>query len=194
MTDAFGRTLEEFRQLLQRIAAVDASGGIVRRIDNDESRSRADRRVDRVQVEIERRSLESNLAHHGSAGQQQRFIAEPCRLAEYGFIAGVQDPMKSNHDGSKRTVSERDIGCIECQTQFAPNMLSKERLRLLFARFVSKPVLVVGHCTLADSRHQTRQRHLMRIAEGEVRKDRKSTRLNSSHSQISYAVFCLKKK
>src|SRR5256886_6785012 len=26
------------------------------------------------------------------------------------------------------------------------------------------------------------------------RGDRKSTRLNSSHSQISYAVFCLKKK
>src|SRR2546430_4475678 len=25
-------------------------------------------------------------------------------------------------------------------------------------------------------------------------RDRKSTRLNSSHSQISYAVFCLKKK
>src|SRR5205085_12336331 len=37
--------------------------------------------------------------------------------------------------------------------------------------------------------------------EGEARgdgdaqlQDRKSTRLNSSHSQISYAVFCLKKK
>src|SRR2546430_15281075 len=28
----------------------------------------------------------------------------------------------------------------------------------------------------------------------ELMKDRKSTRLNSSHSQISYAVFCLKKK
>src|SRR2546430_5726146 len=27
-----------------------------------------------------------------------------------------------------------------------------------------------------------------------VQLDRKSTRLNSSHSQISYAVFCLKKK
>src|SRR2546430_7181247 len=27
-----------------------------------------------------------------------------------------------------------------------------------------------------------------------LREDRKSTRLNSSHSQISYAVFCLKKK
>src|SRR2546430_10357380 len=29
---------------------------------------------------------------------------------------------------------------------------------------------------------------------GTVWADRKSTRLNSSHSQISYAVFCLKKK
>src|SRR2546430_10591085 len=28
----------------------------------------------------------------------------------------------------------------------------------------------------------------------EAGEDRKSTRLNSSHSQISYAVFCLKKK
>src|SRR2546427_4930764 len=29
---------------------------------------------------------------------------------------------------------------------------------------------------------------------GPQKSDRKSTRLNSSHSQISYAVFCLKKK
>src|SRR2546430_10751854 len=28
----------------------------------------------------------------------------------------------------------------------------------------------------------------------DIAADRKSTRLNSSHSQISYAVFCLKKK
>src|SRR5205085_7402947 len=37
------------------------------------------------------------------------------------------------------------------------------------------------------------------LAEGDQgfivgKRDRKSTRLNSSHSQISYAVFCLKKK
>src|SRR5256886_7138498 len=31
-------------------------------------------------------------------------------------------------------------------------------------------------------------------ADEEIGGDRKSTRLNSSHSQISYAVFCLKKK
>src|SRR5688572_32458473 len=35
--------------------------------------------------------------------------------------------------------------------------------------------------------------HRRRVA-GDERRDRKSTRLNSSHSQISYAVFCLKKK
>src|SRR5688572_32531134 len=42
------------------------------------------------------------------------------------------------------------------------------------------------------SRHVSGLRGLRvrRIADG----DRKSTRLNSSHSQISYAVFCLKKK
>src|SRR2546427_8330388 len=37
-----------------------------------------------------------------------------------------------------------------------------------------------------EARHHRSDRH--------VGEDRKSTRLNSSHSQISYAVFCLKKK
>src|SRR2546430_4185142 len=32
------------------------------------------------------------------------------------------------------------------------------------------------------------------LVEAFLQADRKSTRLNSSHSQISYAVFCLKKK
>src|SRR5688572_31432153 len=32
------------------------------------------------------------------------------------------------------------------------------------------------------------------LPSGAGRRDRKSTRLNSSYSQISYAVFCLKKK
>src|SRR2546430_7867004 len=32
------------------------------------------------------------------------------------------------------------------------------------------------------------------VSFAEMQRDRKSTRLNSSHSQISYAVFCLKKK
>src|SRR5689334_24235145 len=37
-------------------------------------------------------------------------------------------------------------------------------------------------------------RHLLRRCQPRWSRDRKSTRLNSSHSSISYAVFCLKKK
>src|SRR5690349_24465106 len=36
--------------------------------------------------------------------------------------------------------------------------------------------------------------HDLRAAKDHQRRDRKSTRLNSSHVEISYAVFCLKKK
>src|SRR2546430_9687027 len=43
---------------------------------------------------------------------------------------------------------------------------------------------------LSSSSVRTRSRGVSSIA----LLDRKSTRLNSSHSQISYAVFCLKKK
>src|SRR2546427_5628454 len=36
--------------------------------------------------------------------------------------------------------------------------------------------------------------NILELYLGSLEADRKSTRLNSSHSQISYAVFCLKKK
>src|SRR5688572_32269483 len=51
----------------------------------------------------------------------------------------------------------------------------------------SAPRSRAQHESVADQ-HRRQQRS------GRARPDRKSTRLNSSHSQISYAVFCLKKK
>src|SRR2546430_11179311 len=45
-----------------------------------------------------------------------------------------------------------------------------------------------GERAARDARGPERQRS------PPLARDRKSTRLNSSHSQISYAVFCLKKK
>src|SRR2546427_3363326 len=42
--------------------------------------------------------------------------------------------------------------------------------------------------------HEPRSCRRARRVRAALRGDRKSTRLNSSHSQISYAVFCLKKK
>src|SRR2546430_13323198 len=46
----------------------------------------------------------------------------------------------------------------------------------------------------ADGITDTLTTDLGQIGALRVISDRKSTRLNSSHSQISYAVFCLKKK
>src|SRR6266478_7288710 len=49
---------------------------------------------------------------------------------------------------------------------------------------------------ISDLAHRfaRRARDIRAEAGSEEFGDRKSTRLNSSHSQISYAVFCLKKK
>src|SRR2546427_4908060 len=66
------------------------------------------------------------------------------------------------------------------------------------ARDPSRPVQS-GHAALDPAvpvperagRRRGRRRRGPRRGPG---RDRKSTRLNSSHSQISYAVFCLKKK
>src|SRR2546427_9400094 len=80
---------------------------------------------------------------------------------------------------------------------------------------VREPALEGGHEVLAHALHADGKELAQPPAAGDVeqqvqqsvehqqphgrevplqRPDRKSTRLNSSHSQISYAVFCLKKK
>src|SRR5256885_2881284 len=49
-------------------------------------------------------------------------------------------------------------------------------------------------CCVAQPRAKGRTRLSGRTLDGSFAGDRKSTRLNSSHLVISYAVFCLKKK
>src|SRR5688572_32487491 len=66
----------------------------------------------------------------------------------------------------------------------APATLSRRRS----SRDSSVFFLQTGHARRAPG-GKARGRSLIRRS-----RDRKSTRLNSSHSQISYAVFCLKKK
>src|SRR2546430_10408811 len=69
---------------------------------------------------------------------------------------------------------------------FPTTPLSRSRTAAL------EPVLPHGRDAQRDqSAGHDRCRRTDRVARLE---DRKSTRLNSSHSQISYAVFCLKKK
>src|SRR2546422_7242488 len=57
---------------------------------------------------------------------------------------------------------------------------------LITALFQTKNLEVISRERLYDIRKE--------LGEGDSKSDRKSTRLNSSHGYISYAVFCLKKK
>src|SRR5436309_10498661 len=59
--------------------------------------------------------------------------------------------------------------------------------------FRSKDMRLLGAIIFIDHDSPSRVR-LQAAREGESWSDRKSTRLNSSHVKISYAVFCLKKK
>src|SRR3712207_8839415 len=84
---------------------------------------------------------------------------------------------------------------------------SRERQRARFgfqAIDVRGPQVVVVHGALQEPRlvragqevARRRRQVVVQVAleKGERFLDRKSTRLNSSHANISYAVFCLKKK
>src|SRR5205814_8642361 len=51
-----------------------------------------------------------------------------------------------------------------------------------------------GECRDEEGRHRRRRARSHHGRQRQSRQDRKSTRLNSSHLGISYAVFCLKKK
>src|SRR2546422_1915227 len=62
-------------------------------------------------------------------------------------------------------------------------------------RFEDASFAVDHHDRIGHSVHDEAQIALRGGGGGErVHQDRKSTRLNSSHGYISYAVFCLKKK
>src|SRR5689334_24577326 len=68
-----------------------------------------------------------------------------------------------------------------------PNMLAMKPPERLWRRFIEQfrsPLIYILLFALNGLRNCSINR----------RQDRKSTRLNSSHSSISYAVFCLKKK
>src|SRR3712207_7258445 len=66
-----------------------------------------------------------------------------------------------------------------------------------FARVRQRPLVLVREAVLAHHPLEAGLAHALpslRRPADDIAADRKSTRLNSSHANISYAVFCLKKK
>src|SRR2546422_5615126 len=64
----------------------------------------------------------------------------------------------------------------------------------LFRSIVAVQITVTPASGAPATKQSRMQAQLTRTPSGWKLKDRKSTRLNSSHGYISYAVFCLKKK
>src|SRR2546430_13739213 len=82
-------------------------------------------------------------------------------------------------------------------TLFPYTTLFRSRQELLHYLDSPNPttVLVLVHGTAEPPDAElVRRATAVEVAALSPERDRKSTRLNSSHSQISYAVFCLKKK
>src|SRR2546426_7499057 len=72
---------------------------------------------------------------------------------------------------------------------------------LFRSRLAGQPIIRVERehaaqreCEPAPGRREPAPRAQVTSANDHLQEDRKSTRLNSSHLVISYAVFCLKKK
>src|SRR5690625_5411640 len=121
------------------------------------------------------------------------------------------------HSGVKR--KRNDLGIIYCETQadvaavFTTNVIQAATLKITkegLAKTGKLQALIVNSgnanaCTGEQGEHDARAmrdetakqfnvlpEHVAVSSTGII--DRKSTRLNSSHVAISYAVFCLKKK
>src|SRR2546430_13709711 len=80
-------------------------------------------------------------------------------------------------------------GSCGCSAQIAPTLNSRKTVR---DRIVSSFVFFIEYTCEGDPLFGYSSQIEPHIGMVAWRLDRKSTRLNSSHSQISYAVFCLK--
>src|SRR5688572_32410606 len=83
-------------------------------------------------------------------------------------------------------------------TPYRPEIIKKVYVNVLSSQFQPQGRYpAAGEMVSAESRNTGLGIARIARARGEgfqrAGQDRKSTRLNSSHSQISYAVFCLKK-
>src|SRR2546427_4851278 len=99
---------------------------------------------------------------------QMLAVAHELELAQRrGSRALARRGRAAPHDG-RDAFDRHDVGLVVHEMDEQPRKFSELR------------TLGIGPAALGDLARRVR--------------DRKSTRLNSSHSQISYAVFCLKKK
>src|SRR5689334_23339814 len=147
----------------------------------------------------ERRRQRGRLGRRRSGGRRRGPPPRRAR-ARARTVAGAQDPGGGDPEGGARARAGK-------KADLAVALAAGGR----FAVKTVATVLGVARSNLIERRDQKRPRRGPQTRAGDVElaaeirrlvdqrptygyRDRKSTRLNSSHSSISYAVFCLKKK
>src|SRR5690606_40169573 len=105
----------------------------------------------------------------------------PCQHSVHTCSATTVPHTLSLHDA---------LPIYEGRIEAHPELADQARVGLLLAAQRLQEAAGAGTGDAADVGHHLPARH----ADAVVAEDRKSTRLNSSHVKISYAVFCLKKK
>src|SRR4051794_23308703 len=103
----------------------------------------------------------------------------PCHLRAFALLAGGAPSRYSRSSGAVVPVSA--FQCRQCDPLPTRRTSMSAPMSADLAQ-IGKSVVIKGELSGSEDLY----------VDGQV--DRKSTRLNSSHPSISYAVFCLKKK
>src|SRR6266487_5317194 len=129
------------------------------------------------------------------------FLSPTCRASAIARDPVPADPRAgAERLGDRRLVPHRGRGELERSGQEERVLLVDQGERLDLVQVVARGLRVVADVPAGGLTAQP-LRHVPLPGAGapgqlggRARADRKSTRLNSSHPSISYAVFCLKKK
>src|SRR5690625_2190159 len=145
------------------------------------------------------------LAKIGLSRMAGRPVAMPLRRDGLDPVAGLGRWRREAPGARLTRVLGTDVwlvsGYEQARSVLADHHGFSNDIRSLVGRADATGVDAIGGLGSTDAPDHTRLRRLLtpeftmrRLRELEPRVDRKSTRLNSSHVAISYAVFCLKKK
>src|SRR5690606_41505810 len=111
---------------------------------------------------------------------------------QLSFEQGV-GPRFANPVRTAADAAQLSVDCVD-KLQYVADAIKviQERLqgRIPLIGFAGAPFTILSYLAEGGSSKDFKKTKLMLNNEPELAQDRKSTRLNSSHVKISYAVFC----
>src|SRR5690625_1838296 len=116
----------------------------------------------------------------------------PENTAKAARNAGAAEQVVEQLDRAKAEIERNDVDAAKTEMDQALQMLQRARIIGSEDRLQSIKTHLEDAVAALEAEDLEKAEDAIGSARSEI--DRKSTRLNSSHVAISYAVFCLKKK